>query len=125
MPVNTQMDSMLAPSAFGSFLRSRTFEHVRQLDAIASRSLLVLAGLALLLPSTTPSDDGDPGHVLVDADDTIIEAHGHTKQGAGFGYSGVRGLNALLGTFTIAGAAPIVVVLIGLLRLERPRSVHA
>src|SRR3954447_19954710 len=25
-------------------------------------------------------------------DDTIIEVHGHAKQGAGFGYSGVRGL---------------------------------
>jgi hypothetical protein len=35
---------------------------------------------------------------MVDLDDTIIEVHGHQKQGAGFGYSGVRGLNALLAT---------------------------
>ena len=41
--------------------------------------------------------------VLVDVDDTIIEVHGYAKQGAGFGYSGVRGLNALLATVTTAG----------------------
>ena len=38
------------------------------------------------------------GYALLDVDDTIIEVHGHAKQGAGFGYSGVRGLNALLAT---------------------------
>ena len=38
--------------------------------------------------------------MLVDVDDTIIEVHGYAKQGAGFGYSGVRGLNALLATVT-------------------------
>jgi hypothetical protein len=37
-------------------------------------------------------------------DDTIIEVHGYAKQGAGFGYSGVRGLNALLATSTTARA---------------------
>src|SRR3954470_7943210 len=42
-------------------------------------------------------------------DDTIIEAHGHAKQGAGFGYSGVRGLNALLATLTTATTAPVIV----------------
>ena len=38
--------------------------------------------------------------VLVDVDDTIIEVHGYAKQGSGYGYSGVRGLNALLATVT-------------------------
>ncbi len=47
--------------------------------------------------------------MLVDVDDTIIEVHGYAKQGAGFGYSKVRGLNALLATVTTAGAAPVVV----------------
>ena len=37
---------------------------------------------------------------MVDVDDTIIEVHGYAKQGAGFGYTGVRGLNALLATVT-------------------------
>jgi hypothetical protein len=33
----------------------------------------------------------------VDVDDTVIEVHGHHKQGAGFGYTKVRGLNTLPG----------------------------
>ena len=43
---------------------------------------------------------GIDGPVLVDIDDTIIEVHGHAKQGSGYGYSGVRGLNALITTVT-------------------------
>jgi len=33
-----------APSTLGTFLRSFTFGHVRQLDAVASRLLVNLAG---------------------------------------------------------------------------------
>ena len=39
-------------------------------------------------------------YALVDVDDTVVEVHGHAKQGAGFGYNRVRGLNALLATLT-------------------------
>jgi hypothetical protein len=39
----------------------------------------------------------------------IIEVHGHSKQGSGYGYSGVRGLNALLATVTTDTAAPVIV----------------
>jgi hypothetical protein len=46
---------------------------------------------------------------LVDVDDTIVEVHGYAKQGAGFGYSKVRGLNALLATASTTGSAPVVV----------------
>jgi Transposase DDE domain group 1 len=95
-------DACYAPSTLGSFLREFTFGHVRQLDAVASR---VLGNLA----AGTPLLDGVGGDVLVDVDDTIIEVHGHAKQGAGFGYSGIRGLNALLGTLTVAGQAPVIV----------------
>lgn len=101
-----------APSTLGSFLRAFTFGHVRQLDAIASRFLIALAGLTQLLgaPAKASTDaEASHGYALLDVDDTIIEVHGHAKQGAGFGYSGVRGLNALLGTLTIAGAVPVVV----------------
>lgn len=102
-----------APSTLGSFLRAFTFGHVRQLDAVASRFLIALAGLTDLLgASAGPAvgdADTDRGYALLDVDDTIIEVHGHAKQGAGFGYSGVRGLNALLATLTIAGAVPVVV----------------
>ena len=38
------------PSTLGTFLRSFTFGHVRQLDAVASRLLIDLAGPAPLVP---------------------------------------------------------------------------
>ena len=43
-----------APSTLGSFLRSFTFGHVRQLDAVASR---VLTGLATRAPLIASSAD--------------------------------------------------------------------
>jgi hypothetical protein len=99
-----------APSTLGSFLRAFTFGHIRQLDAVASRFLTVLAGLTRLLgiPATTT---GEPqtGYALLDVDDTVIEVHGHCKQGAGFGYNRVRGLNALLATLATATSAPVIV----------------
>lgn len=96
-----------APSTLGSFLRAFTFGHVRQLDAVASRFLIALTGLTRML---CPSDGEEGnGYALVDVDDTIIEVHGHAKQGAGFGYSGVRGLNALLATLTTPTSAPVIV----------------
>ena len=90
-----------APSTLGSFLRAFTFGHVRQLDAVASRFLTNLADRAVL---TTPGE-----RVMVDLDDTIIEVHGYTKQGSGYGYTRVRGLNALIATVSTAGTAPVVV----------------
>lgn len=98
-----------APSTLGSFLRAFTFGHVRQLDAIASRFLIALAGLTGLLGIGTRRDGGEAGYALLDVDDTIIEVHGHAKQGTGFGYSRVRGLNALLATVTTTGSAPVIV----------------
>lgn len=79
-----------APSTLGSFLRTFTFGHVRQVDAVASRFLVALAESTALLGGKDTT-----GMVLVDVDDTIVEVHGHQRQGASFGYSGVRGLNAL------------------------------
>jgi hypothetical protein len=92
-----------APSTLGSFLRSFTFGHVRQADAVASRFLLNLAGNTELLGGRE-----DAGTVIVDIDDTIIEVHGYQKQGAAFGYSGVRGLNALLATVSTDQVAPVI-----------------
>ena len=91
-----------APSTLGSFLRSFTFGHVRQLDAVAAR---FLTGLA----ATTPLVAGVDAYALVDIDDTIIEVHGYGKQGSGYGYSGVRGLNALIATLTTKSTAPVIV----------------
>jgi Transposase DDE domain group 1 len=47
--------------------------------------------------------------VMVDLDDTIVQVHGHQKQGAAFGYSGVRGINAILATVSTDNVAPVVV----------------
>ncbi len=91
-----------APSTLGSFLREFRFGHVRQLDAVASRVLVNLTGDAPLL-QVSPHE-----RVMVDIDDTIIEVHGYKKQGASFGYSGVRGLNALLATASTSTSAPVV-----------------
>lgn len=91
-----------APSTLGSFLRAFTFGHVRQLDAVASRTLVGLA-------ETTPIVSGIGGPAIIDIDDSIIEVHGYAKQGAGFGYSGVRGLNWILATVTTEAAAPVIV----------------
>ncbi len=98
-----------APSTLGSFLRAFTFGHVRQLDAIASRFLIAIAGLTRLLSAASTVEPGAARYALLDVDDTIIEVHGYAKQGAGFGYSGVRGLNALLATLTTATSAPVIV----------------
>src|SRR4051795_8155977 len=92
-----------APSTLGSFLRAFACGHVRQLDAVASRFLTGLADQAPMLGGAQNEV------VLVDVDDTIIEVHRHAKQGAGFGYSGVRGLNALLATVSTSRSAPVVV----------------
>jgi hypothetical protein len=92
-----------APSTLGSFLRSFTFGHVRQADAVASRFLLNLAEHTGLLGGRQ-----DAGSVIVDIDDTIVEVHGYQKQGAAFGYSGVRGLNALLATVSTEQIAPVI-----------------
>ncbi|UWF78021.1 MULTISPECIES: IS1380 family transposase [Microbacterium] len=95
-------DRTYAPSTLGSFLREFRFGHVRQLDAVASRVLTGLAGQAPLLQARAGE------RVMVDLDDTIIEVHGYQKQGASFGYSGVRGLNALLATASTSSSAPVV-----------------
>ncbi|MDT2007959.1 IS1380 family transposase [Rhodococcus opacus] len=100
--MGTVFDRPYAPSTLGSFLRQFTFGHVRQLDAVASRFLSNLA-------EKTPLVAGiDTGRILVDIDDTIIEVHGHGKQGSGYGYSGIRGLNALIATVTTETAAPVI-----------------
>lgn len=85
-----------APSTLGTFLRSFTFGHVRQLDAVARR-LLVAAWAA----GAGPAPGAD---VFADVDSTICEVYGPTKQGAAFGYTGVRGYHPLLASCAGDGA---------------------
>jgi hypothetical protein len=91
-----------APSTFGSFLRSFAFGHVRQLDAAAARLVVSLAGQTPLLADAAQI-------AYLDVDDTIRATYGYAKQGAGYGYSGVKGLNALLATLSAPGGAPMIV----------------
>src|SRR3954463_431151 len=100
--MGTLFDRPYAPSTLGSFLREFTFGHVRQLDAVAAR-------LLGQLHARTPLLAGIDGPVMVDLDDTIIEVHGYAKQGSGYGYSGVRGLNALIATASTKDSAPVIV----------------
>lgn len=95
------LGAVRAPSTIGTFLRSFTHGHVLQLHG-ANRRLL--AGLVAKVPGLVGGDD----LVFVDVDDTIREVHGYRKEGAGFGYSGVRGLNALVATVSTPSSAPVV-----------------
>lgn len=86
---------VMAPSTLGTFLRSFTFGHVRQLEAVndVARQRAWAAGTA-------------PGALVVDVDSTICEVVGKAKQGAGYGYTHVLGYHPLLAT--IAGTGEIL-----------------
>ena len=80
---------VMAPSTCGTFLRSFTFGHVRQLDAWSE---LALAGAwaAGAGPGAAP--------MTIDIDSTICETHGYQKEAATFGYTRRRGYHPLLAT---------------------------
>lgn len=80
---------VMAPSTLGTFLRSFTFGHVRQLDR-AFETILGRAWAAGAGPGSEP--------LTIDLDSTIVEVAGHAKQGAGFGYTKRRGYHPLLAT---------------------------
>jgi hypothetical protein len=94
--------AIYAPSTLGSFLREFRFGHVRQLDAVAARVTANLTRCAPLLP-------GADQVAYVDVDDTVKQTYGYAKQGVGYGYTGVKGLNALLAIVSTPLAAPVVV----------------
>jgi hypothetical protein len=78
-----------APSTLGTFLRSFTFGHVRQLDRVLADSLS-----RAWAAGAGPGDD----RLVVDVDSFVGEVHGYDKQGAGFGYTGRRGYHPILAT---------------------------
>jgi hypothetical protein len=90
-----------APSTLGTFLRTFTFGHVRQLDAVSSRLLINLAGRVPLLP-------GAGELAYIDVDDTVRATYGYAKQGAGRGYTGTKGLNALIAIVSTPTSAPVI-----------------
>lgn len=90
-----------APSTLGTFLRAFTFGHVRQLDAVAARLLVSLAGHSPLLP-------GAGELAYIDIDDTVRQTYGYAKAGAGRGYTGTKGLNALIAIVSTPSSAPVI-----------------
>lgn len=87
-----------APSTLGTFLRSFTFGHARQLDQV-SRELLHRAWAA----GAGPGEES----VTVDVDSTICETYGLKKQGGSrFTYTHVRGYHPLVAV--VAGTGDVV-----------------
>lgn len=86
---------VMAPSTLGTFLRSFTFGHVRQLEAVND-----------IVRQRAWAADTAPGALVVDVDSTICEVVGKQKQGAGYGYTHVLGYHPLLAT--IAGSGEIL-----------------
>ena len=78
---------VMAPSTLGTFLRSFTFGHVRQLDRLTEQ-LLRRAWAA----GAGPGD----GSMTMDLDSTVCEVHGYHKQGAAYGYTHTLGYHRLL-----------------------------
>jgi hypothetical protein len=78
---------VMAPSTPGTFLRSFTFGHLRQLDRVAE----AIMGRAW----AAGAGPGD-GPMTIDLDSTICKVHGHHKGGAGYGYTRQLGYHPLL-----------------------------
>ncbi len=79
----------MAPSTLGTFLRSFSFGHVRQLDRVL--------GQALRRAWQAGAGPGK-GRLVIDIDSFVGEVHGHAKQGAGYGYTGKLGFHPILAT---------------------------
>ena len=77
----------LAPSTAGSFLRSFTFGHVRQLDKPTELALR---------RAWSGGAAPDAGEMTVDLDSTVCEVCGKAKHGAAYGHTKVLGYHPLV-----------------------------
>ncbi|NLU80924.1 IS1380 family transposase [Micromonospora sp. HNM0581] len=100
--------SVYAPSTLGSFLRTFTHGHVRQLQAAARDALIGLA-------RRTPLLAGADTLCFVDIDSMLRRVYGKQKQGIGFGHAKVggynvwlRGYNPLVATLSTPLSAPVI-----------------
>jgi DDE family transposase len=85
---------VMAPSTLGTFLRSFTFGHVRQLDRLGEQ-ILTRAWAA----GAGPGD----GPMTIDLDSTVCPVHGYHKQGAAYGYTHTLGYHPLVATRADSG----------------------
>ncbi len=76
-----------APSTLGTFLRSFTFGHVRQLDRVIAEALGRVWALG-----AGPGDS----RLVIDVDSTITEVFGYQKQGVAYGYTKQKGYHPLM-----------------------------
>lgn len=94
-------DRLRAPSTCGSWLRGFTHGHARQLSSVTGEALVRLSRQVPLLP-------GAGQLAFIDIDAKIKETYGHGKEGNGFAYNGVRGLNHLIATLSSPICAPVI-----------------
>ncbi|RKZ99536.1 MAG: IS1380 family transposase [Gammaproteobacteria bacterium] len=85
---------VMAESTCGSFLRSFTFGHVKQLDRVS--------GIVLKRAWGHGCGPGD-NPVTIDLDSTVARTYGTKKQGTGFGYTKVVGYHPLIATRAATG----------------------
>jgi hypothetical protein len=97
-----------APSTLGSFLRTFSHGHVRQLQAVSREFLVQLARRTPLLP-------GAGAVTFIDVDSLLRRMYGKKKQGVAFGHAKVggyqvllRGYNPLVATISTPDAAPVI-----------------
>lgn len=100
--MNVMFDGVRAPSTLGTFLRSFTHGHVRQLESVHRR---VLAGLA----AVTPLLPGVEVFAFLDLDSTHRRVYGYAKQGAAVGrLKGKKTLHPLAAILSTPLCAPVV-----------------
>jgi len=85
---------VMAPSTLGTFLRSFTFGHIRQLDRVIADTIRRAWSLG--------AGPGDRP-MTIDLDSTICEVHGKHKHGAAYGYTKRLGYHPLLATRADSG----------------------
>lgn len=104
-----------APSTLGTFLRSFTHGHNRQLHAVHRDFLARLARTTPLLP-------GVDQVAFVDIDPTHHRVYGRAKQGAEVGrFKGVRTPHPILATLSMPTARPVIAAV----RLRRGKAADA
>jgi hypothetical protein len=91
-----------APSTLGTFLRAFTWGHVRQLESAVREFTRRLTAEAGLLPDVEQV-------VYLDIDSKIKQVYGAHKQGAGHGYTKVKGLHFQIVTARAPTSAPVIV----------------
>jgi hypothetical protein len=78
----------------GTFLRSFTFGHVRQLDRVIGETIR---------RAWSAGAGPDANAMTIDLDSTICEVHGKQKHGAAYGYTRRLGYHPILATWAASG----------------------